>query len=419
MGKIQENESIKPYLEFSKILQTSCQILDNIPFIYKINPKLKTTRNEIMSIVEESKVLALPDQFNEFFAKHGWVCYSALNQSILEQAVLLGSNNKIQEAKELLINYVDERMIDWIIKKCNTRKHFIDRLDLLKLLKVDYLEERYHSCIPLLLALIDGLANDISKHVSFFAEQSDLELYDSITSHETGLPFLKLIMNTSRTKTTTEEILIPFRNGILHGRDLNFANKEVASKCWWLLDCLIDWADEKSLQKQPSKQESLKETLKRYQETQEYFKRINKWEKRPILFENLGKSQILESLDQNSPEYTLVIFLSAWKAKQWGKMTPLLLNNIGKPTGKAIGEVKKDYQNIQLLNYQLKSSEDQTPAITRILVNLEYIKDDKNYKEDISISMNYADTEKGLPELRGEPNGNWYILQLSLRDILF
>jgi|GEM_PF-3487313 len=100
-------------------------------------------------------------------------------------------------------------------------------------------------------------------------------------------------------------------------------------------------------------------------------------------------------------------------------MTPLLLNNIGKPTGKATGEVKKDYQNIQLLNYQLKSSEDQTPAITRILVNLEYIKDDKNYKEDISISMNYADTEKGLPELRGEPNGNWYILQLSLRDILF
>lgn len=55
-----------------------------------------------MSIVEESKVLALPDQFNEIFAKHGWICYSALNQSILEQAVLLGSNKKIQEAKNYL-----------------------------------------------------------------------------------------------------------------------------------------------------------------------------------------------------------------------------------------------------------------------------------------------------------------------------
>ncbi|WP_234964988.1 hypothetical protein [Acinetobacter johnsonii] len=120
---------------------------------------------------------------------------------------------------------------------------------MLELLKLDYQAGRYHACIPLLLALIDGLANDISAHVGFFAGKTDLELFDSITAHETGLPFLKTIMNSSRTTTTTKEISIPYRNGILHGRDLNFANKEVASKCWWVLASLIEWSDEKQLNK--------------------------------------------------------------------------------------------------------------------------------------------------------------------------
>ena len=38
---------------------------------------------------------------------------------------------------------------------------------------------------------------------------------------------------------------------------------------------------------------------------------------------------------------------------------------------------------------------------------------------EINISLNYADSTNGLPELRGEANGQWYILQASLIDILF
>lgn len=419
MSKIKDNESIRPFLAFSQLLQTGYTFIEKIPFIYTINPKLKEHRNQIIQIIKDSQILKLPDQFNELFSEDGWICYSGLSQTVLEKSVALGSTNKYDEAKELLIEYVNENMIEFILTKCRSRHEFKTRLDLLNLLKIDYLEKRYHACIPLLLALIDGLVNDVSKHVGCFAKKSDLELYDSITSHETGLPFLKLIMNTSRTETTEEEILIPYRNGILHGRDLNFSNKEVASKCWWLLDCLIDWSDEKIMDKKPIESISVKESLEKYNKTQELSKRINSWKKRPIKPESYWEKQTLTTLEKGSPEHTLLIFLNAWKNNQWGKMLPILLHNIGKHQGKAMPEIKSDYQKIKLLNFRLKSSQDKTPSATKILTSIEFVKGDIHQNLDLEIGLNYADSENALPELRGEPNANWYISQLSLRQILF
>lgn len=290
---------------------------------------------------------------------------------------------------------------------------------MLELLKLDYQAGRYHACIPLLLALIDGLANDISAHVGFFAGKTDLELFDSITAHETGLPFLKTIMNSSRTTTTTKEISIPYRNGILHGRDLNFANKEVASKCWWVLASLIEWSDEKQLNKQAKEPMSFQESFKKYQRTQDLSKRIDSWQKRPNKSESYWIENTLEAIETDSPEYFLLVFLEAWKAQQWGKMTPLLLHNISKHVGKATKEVVNDYKKIELRSYQIKYLEDQTPSSTRILTLLEFMKNEVLHSIEINISLNYADSTNGLPELRGEANGQWYILQASLIDILF
>lgn len=417
--KIQDNESIQSMLELTKLVKFGYKVLDKLPLIYKINPEIKTQRDQAVEILNHANILLLPDEFNNLFSKDGWVCYGGLSQRILEEVIYLGSNKQYQEAKQLLINYIDEDKIDFILKKCASREHFKERLDLFNLLKIDYLEERYHACIPLLLALIDGLANDISKHLGFFAENSDLELYDSITSHGTGLPFLKTIMNTSRTKTITEIIHMPYRNGILHGRDLNFANKEVASKCWWVLDCLIDWADEKQLNKQPKPPASLREALKQHQSIQELSKRIDLWKRRPTQTESYWKEQNIETLNPILPEYALFIFLGAWKEKQWGKMTPILLHNISKHLGKAASEVKNDYKKITLLDFHIINSEDQTPSNTQIYTYLEFIKNHVKQTLYLDISVNYANSQTGDPELRNEPNCGWYILQASISALLF
>jgi len=394
-------------------------ILDKVPFIYKLSPKAKVLKGQFLEIEKISHILDLPDQFNELFAEKGWICYDSLPQSTVEKSVQLALESNFEQAYELLINTVDQTYIDSVLRKCKKRKHFKDRLTLLELLKLDYLEQRYHACIPLLLALLDGLANDISKHIGFFTEGLDLELFDSMTAHETGLPFLKTIMNSPRKTTNTQKIHIPYRNGILHGRDLNFNHKEVASKCWWALASLLDWADERELSRQPEQKRSLSQAINDYQETKEHSKRITAWQKRPTEHENYWIEQTLETIEIDSPEHALLVFLTAWKAKQWGKMTPLLLHNIGKHQGTVTKDLVNDYKKFELLNYQIKHSEDQTPASTKILTHVEYIKNGTNHEQEIAISLNYANSIDGLPELRGEPNGKWYILQMSLCDILF
>lgn len=94
------------------------------------------------------------------------------------------------------------------------------------------MEGRYHACVPLLLSLLDGVVDDTSGRVGFFAKGSDLVVRDSIAAHETGLTVLAEIMTKTRRKTNENPCSIPYRNGILHGKELAFDNKIVAAKCW-------------------------------------------------------------------------------------------------------------------------------------------------------------------------------------------
>lgn len=415
--KIKDNESIQPLINLLELGELSFSVLDKIPFIYKLSPTIKSFKEQFIEIQYQSSILTLPDQFNELFSKDGWICYGALSQSILEESVKLGLNNKFEEAKLLLIDAINENYIDLMLRKCRTREHFKLRLELLKLLKRDYLEERYHACIPLLLAIIDGLANDISAHVGFFAGKSDLELFDSITSHESGLPFLQTMMNKTRKTTTSEKITIPYRNGILHGRDLNFNNKEIASKCWWTLACLLEWADEKKLNKQPKEQVSFWNRIKVSNEINGYSKRIEKWKRRPLETENYWKTQTLNTLDNTSPEYCLLNFLENWKNKRWGLMNNILAHSINNESA-TIKRLKEDYSSIQLNNYLIISSTDDTHAISSITIIIDYMKQQQIFTKSLKVQMNFLDTNGNLL-LRNEKNGQWYILQLSLRDILF
>lgn len=189
--KIKDNESVKPLADMTKFLKGGFEIIDKLPVLYSQLPKLKSFREQFSEIEKQMPIIDLPDNFNDLFAKDGGICHASLSQKVLEESINLGNTEKLKEAHQLLINSVDESYVDLVLLKCRTREHFNQRVELLQLIKIDYLAERYYACIPLLLALIDGLANDISKHIGFFTENLELELFDSITAHSSGLPFLK------------------------------------------------------------------------------------------------------------------------------------------------------------------------------------------------------------------------------------
>lgn len=97
----------------------------------------------------------------------------------------------------------------------------------------DYEEERYYACVLVVLALLDGLVNELhEKRRGFFSSEIDLTAWDSMSAHDKGLNVLANIFQTGRYTTTTDSITIPYRNGIMHGMDLSFDNKMVAAKAW-------------------------------------------------------------------------------------------------------------------------------------------------------------------------------------------
>ena len=127
----------------------------------------------------------------------------------------------LAEAEQVLINYYksDVREITHWIK--NGSEAFAVRYDLLKKFFEDHFAERYHASIPLGLIIIDGAVNDFTKRQGFFADGTTVDAWDCLVGCSDGLTKLKSIFTKNRTKTNTEAITLPYRNGILHGRDLD------------------------------------------------------------------------------------------------------------------------------------------------------------------------------------------------------
>lgn len=137
-----------------------------------------------------AELTSLPDRFNDLFAEQGWIAYDRLNSEIMRSAVELGEAGDVDGAEELLVEHFDEETIDWGIKFMWAVEAFRPRERLARLALTDYLEGRYHACVPVVLMILDGIVNDIEQKRGFsrgfFAENADLTAWDSIAAHSRG-----------------------------------------------------------------------------------------------------------------------------------------------------------------------------------------------------------------------------------------
>jgi hypothetical protein len=105
-------------------------------------------------------------------------------------------------------------------------------------------EGRYAAVVPIVLAQMDGIANDMSAR-SFFTRrngQSAAQVTDDTTlaGHpETLLALSQMMTEGCPTTETTGRLL---RHGILHGRELGYGTRENATKAFAALLALIVWA---------------------------------------------------------------------------------------------------------------------------------------------------------------------------------
>ena len=276
--------------------------------------------------------------------------------------------------------------------------------------------------MPLLLSLLDGLVNDVSKHVGFFAENIDLTAWDCIAAHETGLQALASIFTKGRSKTNDNSITIPFRNGILHGRELAFDNKIVVAKCWSALFAARDWAgslEEGKKYSKPKEEVSWRELLSQLAETSRKKKALDEWKPRAQeACLHLPFSGDLINLPPNSPEKAVGEFVEHWCNRRFGLIADALLYFTDTPKGKKAGIAKNDFGQHIPSSFKILSVEDQAAAVSHVVVELYFESEKETITKEVSVRAIYQNAGNN-PSFRSESGGYWRIVQNSFSEVIY
>ncbi len=389
--------------------------------------------NSIEEILKQERPLqeiaSISDAFNDIFLERGWIAYETLDFEIMKQVVLSAQQGNIDTAEELLINHHSPGNIDWKITRLMGIKEFRSRLDLIDKAYEDYKAARYHACIPVILMMIDGMVNDI-KQIGFFADNTDLTVWDSIVAHNSGLPALSKILGRSRKQTTTEQILIPYRNGILHGRDIGYDNLTVAAKTWALLFCINDWAiairDSKNTiasEKEETKWQALYQAIQSLQDLQKeneiHNQLLENWKPRKITIDiDIPKTGISTDYIDNSPEKELVCFFENWKKSNYGNLAKQIwdFHTIPETIKKKAGRLRESLGEVEIISFDLLAIDDKAPSITEIKTELTLSTNKHKYVKQKTFRLLYLNLLR-INAIRGMPNCSWQIVE-NFQDLI-
>ena len=416
--KILDNPSAE---EMNSVLP-GLKALGNVAgFLGKLGVKkepLKAFQEKVDDLTKQANILHLPDRFNETFGAKGWIAVGgALSVEIIEEALSLHAEDKVDEAESVLVEWFTKERIE-LFAILRARRFHKARLrdDQLEEALQLYLEGRYIAAVPLILIACDGFASDIAP-VSPFEKDADLSCFDSITGHSTALPALIKLLTKGVRKSRDDEISLPLRHGILHGRSLGYANKTVCAKAWLLMMALVDWAIDKSSEEDHQKKfdekksQTLADGLMRYRMVQADKKTIEAFEPHEVT----GPPK--EPLNSDGPELAVTSFLSGWKAKNYGKMGGVVVNMTNKPANKMAGEMRNMAEFVELIGYDIKSIRYSTVARCDVRIRARA----KTLKKEVDGEFNLLllrFTSTGEVAMPNDEDCQWAVQQNCIYNIM-
>lgn len=384
-------------------------------------------RDQLKKMEDQVKDMILQvTSFNDRFSPHGWCAYDSMSSSLIRNANAAFEQGGLAEAEQVLINYYksDVREITHWIK--NSSEAFAVRYDLLKKFFEDHFAERYHASIPLGLIIIDGAVNDFTKRQGFFADGTTVDAWDCLVGCSDGLTKLKSIFTKNRTKTNTEAITLPYRNGILHGRDLNYANEYVACKCVALMFAVADWmkmksseSDRKAKYEKSITHVPIKEILAKSEENKQIQKEIASWEKKVV---TVGKDIPVNGTQENYEEYPYIVavieMLSAWKNKNYGKLSSYLQKMFSGTLSekKRAGECRKFFESKLFNTFELVEVEERACALSKVVVKIFWTVAEEKKEAVLTFGCVYQgnDGRIGLP---WRNDGKWILNPWDIRGL--
>lgn len=396
------------------------EIINN-PIIIKLgNFDPVKLNEEIMQIEKQLKQFTdLIDKYNPYFADHGFINYEGLNQEMTQKAIEIKENNGIEAGIEYIANWYSEYN-NWhhSTYALGGREFFKDRIDLFKKAIDDHKSGKYYSVVLILLSLSDGIADSIylkatNTNKGFFSSDIDLSAWDSMVGHPQGLPKLKEVLSKSFTKVILEEVKIPYRHGILHGKVINYDNKYCAAVCWNLIFALVDWSDKlaKGERKEP-KPEPVKPFFDSISDFVEGNRKQDINNKAMQSFKPIVKTFGQEnqpSLEGIEPENIILQFFdSILRTKPNYKLASELVENYPhKNDGEKILVLKNQFIKSGLKSVVILSSniKNMYCCETKILLHFENI-----HSKQVNINLQYFDTvDKPFTLSHNSSLGKWYI----------
>lgn len=373
------------------------KLLDKVPEFQKQLESLATT----------------PDEFNKFYSDRGWAAYESMKFEVMENAVSLAKEGRIDEGEKILVDYYDQNL-KWKINFISGVSEFKPRMRLIDLALDDFFQNRFHSTIPILLMMIDGVVNDVTKDLGLFAENVDVSAWDSIAAHDSGLGQLSRLLGKTRKRTNNDSIDIPFRHGIMHGKELSYDNKLVAVKTWALLFVVRDWivARRKSVQVETKPEKTIDESLNELRQIRKTNELIDNWKAREIkIGADVPIKGNLVDYETDSPEQSTIKFISYWMKKNYGKMGEMIVRfkRLGDTDKKLAGQLREAFEGIDLTDHALVQIEDKAPVVTEVKAKVTLRINGKNELKDLTFRWIYMSQDDSLIT-RGQQGGQWYLI---------
>lgn len=389
----------------------------------------KDKQNELHDMENKlNHLLTQIELFNTRFTDYGWCFYDSINIKMIESANEAFETGGIENGEEVLIEYYSTEVKEtayWLRSKC---RPFSDRYDLITKALDDHFKKRYHSSVLLFLIIIDGSVNDFTKSKGFFTEGTDLTAWDCLVGADSGLTKMRDIFNKGRNKTNTAEIRLPYRNGILHGRDIKFDNAYVSCKCLSIMFALSDWMkmkESEDIRKQKYEEETnpppIIESLNKLHENRKDREDIKKWESRKVIIGiDIPESPELDDCKEYPYLIPLVKMFSYWKSNNYGKLSFSLKQMFSYESSekKRAGECRKFFENKTLLSFEIKEIEERACALSRVLTNIVWQSNDHTYSGNLEFGIVYENEEnKKVIALPWKGNGIWTLIPWNIKDL--
>lgn len=327
-------------------------------------------RNEVTKVrAQLSELATVVDGFYDLLGPRHWVFHDQLSVEMVKDLLGLPAD----EAEDAFIqHYRDRETLGRYIRGLRRFEAFRVRMPLIEHALAHYEAERWDAVALSLIPVMDGFVNDVdpaARRGLHTREAGEMAAWDSVAGHHLGLSHAHKTFTKSFRKTVTEEVFELYRHGIVHGMVVNFDNPVVATKAWNRLFSVADWATAREKANQePEPEPSLLELLR---DTAVRKRALDEDKEAMEAFQAATVGPVDEGFECDPLHAMSSQYLSAWQARNYGRMAGLIVTHMREPTdGQTAGKARESCELFPLDSWCVTQIDHVAAAVSEVDVTL-------------------------------------------------